>query len=70
MACPCCNEVHDKNKFFYKVVDDMTIHVRNNSESYKTRILDYYKVVKYLLEQKVCRANDALDYVVEEEKHR
>ena len=37
VACPCCNGVHDNNNYFYRIVDDMEIHVKNHSESRRRR---------------------------------
>ena len=68
VACPCCNGVHDNNNYFYRIVDDMEIHVKNHSESCEAKVMNSYKVVKYLFERKVCRINDTMDYVFEDEK--
>ena len=68
VVCPCCNEYHDNNNYFYRTVDDMEIHVKNHSESCQEKVMNSYKVVKYLFERKVCRIKDTMDYVFEDEK--
>lgn len=48
--CPCCYGVHDDNNFFFRVVDDMEINMKNHSESCESRVMDSYKVMKYLFD--------------------
>jgi len=50
VVCPCCYGVHDDNNFFFKVVDGMEINMKNNSESCESRVMDSYKVMKYLFD--------------------
>ena len=49
-VCPCCYGVHDDNNFFFRVVDDMEINMKNHSESCESRVMDSYKVMKYLFD--------------------
>lgn len=64
-ACPCCNEEHDNNNFFYWIVDDMELYVKNHSEECQARVINSYKAVKYLFERKVCRIDKTLTFIVE-----
>lgn len=67
-ACPCCNQEHENNNFFYWIVDDMEIYVKNHSEGCEEKVMRSYKAVKYLFERKVCRIDKTLTFIVEKEK--